>query len=142
MTTQKNGGRFKPGQSGNPAGRKPGQRHRTTVMAEKLMAGDVRAIVTAVLTAAKAGDMTAARMVLDRLVPPAKDRPLSLGLPDTSTAGGIDRAQDAIVAAVASGHLLPGEGVALSALVESRRRSLETSEFEVRLIALEARKSQ
>ena len=138
MTDEKGAaGRWKPGQSGNPAGRKSGQRHRSTVMLEKLMADDAKAIVQAVILAASSGDMTAARMVLDRVVPPAKDRPLSIDLPDTTTAEGVERAQSAIVAAVAGGHLLPSEGAALSGLVEARRRSIETNDLAARIAALE-----
>jgi hypothetical protein len=60
------GGRFVPGVSGNPAGKKPGTRHRATRLAEKLMAGDAEAVVRAIIDAAKGGDMTATRLVLDR----------------------------------------------------------------------------
>jgi hypothetical protein len=53
-------GRFVPGVSGNPAGKKPGTRHRATRLAENLMAGDIEAGVNAVVNAAKQGDITAA----------------------------------------------------------------------------------
>ena len=76
-------------------------------------------------------------MVLDRVLPPAKDRPLSIELPDTSTPEGVEEAQGAIVAAVADGRLLPSEGEALSGLVEARRRALETNELAARIDALE-----
>ena len=130
-------GRWQKGQSGNPAGRKVGQRHRSTVMLEKLMADDAKTIVSAVLVAAAAGDMAAARMVLERVLPVAKDRPVSIDLPDTDTVVGVEKAQGAILAAVAGAHLLPSEGAALSGLVEARRRSIETNELEARIDALE-----
>ena len=127
MTTTKSDGRFKPGRSGNPAGRKVGQRHRSTLMLEKLMAADAKTIVRAVLLAAAGGDMSAARMVLERVVPPAaKDRPLSMTLPDTSTPEGIEAAACAVLAAVARGDLLPSEGAVMSALIEGRRKAAET----------------
>jgi hypothetical protein len=114
-----------------------GQRHRATVMLEKLMASDAKAIVKAVLAAAATGDMTAARMVLERVVPAAKDRPISIDLPDTDTAAGVQAAQGAIVAAVAGGHMLPSEGAALAGLIEARRRAVETNELAARIAALE-----
>ncbi len=141
MTDATKTGRWKPGQSGNPTGRKVGQRHRSTVMLEKLLADDAKAIVKAVLVAAAGGDMAAARMVIERVLPAQRDRHVSLDLPDTGTAQGIEQAQGAIVKAVARGDMLPSEGAALSALVEARRRSIETNEFEARLIALEATRS-
>jgi len=129
--------RWKPGQSGNPTGRKPGQRHRTTVMLEKLMAADAETIVRAVLLAAANGDMTAARMVLDRNVPPTRKRSVSIELPPLDDAKSIGKAHAAIVAAVAGGELLPGEGAALAALLESRLRVAEVADIERRLMELE-----
>jgi hypothetical protein len=60
---------FQKGQSGNPAGPAKGTRHKITMLAEKLMAADAENIVAAVVTAARNGDMTAAKIILDRLVP-------------------------------------------------------------------------
>ena len=50
------GHRFQKGESGNPAGKPRGARHKTTLMAERLMQDDVEKIVSAVLTAARNGD--------------------------------------------------------------------------------------
>ena len=51
------------------------------MLAEKLMQDDAKDIVEAVLKAAKGGDMTAARMVLDRIAPARKGRPVEFELP-------------------------------------------------------------
>ena len=75
------GGQIVPGCSGNRYGKPPGTRHRATRMTEKLMAGDAEAVVRAVIDAAKGGDMTAARLVLDRIAPPCRGRPVRLDLP-------------------------------------------------------------
>lgn len=127
------------GQSGNPSGRPRGARHKATVMLEKLMAADAETIVRAVLTAASQGDMTAARMVLDRIVPPVKERPLSVDLPGLDDLASVAEAHGRIVAAVASGELLPSEGQALAALLESRVRVAEVAELERRLSSLEGK---
>jgi hypothetical protein len=76
------GSPFQKGQSGNPRGKPKGARNTTTVMAEKLMQNDAKDIVRAVLEAAKGGDMTAARLVLERISPVRKGRPVQLNLPD------------------------------------------------------------
>ena len=68
-TTPKQHG-FKPGQSGNPAGRPKGARHRTTMAIEALLEGEGEAITRKAIEAAKAGDMVAIRLVLDRICPP------------------------------------------------------------------------
>jgi hypothetical protein len=61
------GDRFRKGQSGNPAGKPKGARHSPA--RRKLMQDDAENIVNAVLTAARKGDMTAAKIIFDRLVP-------------------------------------------------------------------------
>ena len=137
MSSTKN--QWQKGVSGNPAGRKPGQRHKTTVMLEKLMEADSEAIVKAVMTAALSGDMSAARMILDRVVPPAKDRTLYLELPETATTEGVEMAQETVVRAVSNGQLRPSEGTILSNLLDSRRRAIETGELAQRIDAIEAR---
>lgn len=131
---------FVKGVSGNPAGRRPGTRHKTTMLAAKLMEADATAIVAAVVAAAKNGDMTAARMVIDRLIPPAKERPISVDLPASDTAAGVQEALGALLAAVGRGEVLPGEAQALAALLEARRKAIETTELEARIAQLEARK--
>jgi hypothetical protein len=131
---------FKPGQSGNPKGKPTGTRSKSTTLLLSLMQDGADEITKAVITAAKAGDLVAARIIIDRLIPPARERPVSLALPDTATAAGIAAAQNAILQAVADGELLPGEAATLAGIVEARRRAIETVEFEQRLAVLEGLK--
>ncbi|MEF8735353.1 MAG: DUF5681 domain-containing protein [Candidatus Accumulibacter necessarius] len=130
---------WKPGQSGNPAGRPKGSRNRVTLVALAAMEEGADAIARKVVDLAKEGDISAARLVLERLVPPAKERPIFLSLPDTSSADGVAQAQAAILQAVAAGDLLPGEAATLAGIVEARRKALETLELEARISALETR---
>ena len=130
---------WKRGQSGNPKGKPAGARNKATLAVLALMETGAEEITKAVVAQAKAGDLAAARMILDRLAPPAKERPVNLALPDTGTAEGVDAAQQAILRAVAVGDLLPGEGTALAGIVEARRKALETLELEHRITALENR---
>ena len=76
-------------------------------------------------------------MVLERLAPPMRERPISIDLPATENVQGCADAADAVLQAVSSGDLLPGEGVALAGIVENRRRSIETLELEARITTLE-----
>lgn len=130
---------WKPGQSGNPAGKKPGSRNRATQMVLALMETGAEEITQAVIQAAKDGDLSAARLVLERLAPPLRERPVSLALPATDTAEGISQAQQAVLEAVGAGELLPGEGQVLAGILEGRRKALETLELERRVAALEER---
>jgi len=128
---------FKPGQSGNLKGKPAGTRSKSTMLLMAMMEGDASAITKSVIDAAKAGDLMAAKIILDRLIPPAKERPISLDLPDTKTAEGVSAAQSAILQAVGCGDLLPGEAATLSAIVESKRRAIETQELSDRITQLE-----
>jgi hypothetical protein len=76
-------------------------------------------------------------MCIDRIVPPVKESPVNVDLPDVADAAGCDAAQAAIMRAVASGELLPSQGEALAALVEHRRKAIETAEIVRRIEALE-----
>ncbi|MCB1968692.1 MAG: hypothetical protein KDI64_22255, partial [Candidatus Accumulibacter sp.] len=131
---------WKPGQSGNPKGRPPGSRNRVTLVALAAMEEGAAAIAKKIVEMAKQGDMSAARLVLERLVPPAKERPIFLDLPDTTSADGVAKAQAAILQAVAIGDLLPGEAATLASIVEARRKAVETLELEARISALEVTK--
>lgn len=135
----KRAGPWKPGQSGNPKGRPPGSRNRATLLALAAMEGDLTEIVGVVLAAARGGDLIAARLVLERLVPPMRDRPVTLDLPDTSTLEGVSAAQAALVAAVATGELTPAEADTLAGIVDARRKAMETEELDARVRALEAK---
>jgi hypothetical protein len=131
---------WKKGESGNLKGKPKGATHRATRLAITLFEGDAEEIVAAVINKAKDGDMVAARIVIERLLPPAKERPIQIALPDTSTTEGIGAAQDTILAAVSRGDLLPGEGDALMSMIDARRKAIETHNFEQRIAALEQKK--
>ena len=131
---------WKQGQSGNPKGRPKGSKNRVTLVALAAMEEGGEAIARRMVELAKGGDVSAARLVLERLVPPAKERPIFIDLPDTGTTEGVAQAQGAILQAVAAGDLLPGEAATLAGVVEARRKSLETLVLEQRIAALEERK--
>lgn len=133
--------RFKPGQSGNPAGKPPGARHRITRLAQDLMESEVEDVVRSVIDAAKCGDMAAARVVIERILPARKSRPVNLDLPKIQNAEDVVQAMSAVVAAVADGEIDPDEGEAVARVLEVKRRSLETANLEERIKALESRKA-
>lgn len=129
---------WKRGQSGNPRGKPKGATNKATRLALKLFEGDIKDIAVEVIKQAKGGDLTAARLVLDKLVPNAKERTVELPcMPGIETAAGVAEAQAAILQAVAAGDLTPGEASTLSGIVENRRKAIETQELEHRIQALE-----
>ncbi|MCW2286225.1 phage tail sheath gpL-like [Rhodoblastus acidophilus] len=131
------GAPFKKGQSGNPKGKPKGARHKVTILAEKLMEDEAEAVIRAVVDKAKEGDMTAARIVVDRIAPVRKGRPIQLKLPKVETADDVAAAMAAIISAMADGAITPEEATAAASVLEARRRAIETQEFERRLAALE-----
>jgi hypothetical protein len=82
--------------------------------------------------------MSAIKLVMDRVAPARKSRLLRIDLPDVADARGVAQAQAAVVASVAEGEITPDEGMALSGLLEARRKALETEELAARLLRLEA----
>jgi len=72
--TRPNGSRgFVPGVSGNPAGRPKGTKAKKTLIAQEFEK-DGSKVARVVIDAALAGDISAANLVLQRLVPPLKVR--------------------------------------------------------------------
>ena len=79
------GNRWKPGESGNPRGSKRGCKHKATLFAEALFSGECKALVRKTIELAKAGDVGALRLCLERLLPAIKSRPIRFELPELHT---------------------------------------------------------
>jgi hypothetical protein len=92
-----------------------------------------------VVEAAKGGDMRAADILLRRLWPERKGRPVNVELPALDGARGVAAALGAVAEAVAGGDLSPEEGQAVASVLETQRRAIETAELEARIAALETR---
>ena len=128
---------FQKGQSGNPKGKPKGVRNRLTLAAEALLDGEAETITRKAIGLAKDGDMTAIRLCLERILPPRKDRPITVDLPSVADVKDLPEAHAAMIDAVACGDLTPGEAGALTDLFEGYRRSIETADLEDRISALE-----
>ena len=88
--------------------------------------------------AARTGGMRAADILLRRLWPERRGRPVALDLPDVTTPAGPVGALGAVARAVAHGDLGPEEGRAVAGVLEAQRRAVETLELGRRIEALEA----
>lgn len=129
-------GTFGPGNSGKPKG----TRHKATLAAMALLDGEAEALTRQAVTMAMDGDTTALRLCLERIAPPRKDVAVTFDLPRMEAARDAAKAAGAVLDAVANGELTPIEGAHIMALVETYRRTLETTEIETRIAALEATK--
>jgi hypothetical protein len=104
-----------------------------------LLEGEAEALSRKAVDMALAGDSVALRLCLDRLAPPRKDSPVQFSLPRMTTARDAAQAAGAVLQAVSEGDLTPTEGAQVMGLVDSFRRTLEVTELEARMAALEGR---
>lgn len=119
------------------AGRPKGSRNRTTVAVLELLEGQAEALTGKAVQMALAGDTVALRLCLERLAPPRKDAPVQFPLPRMNSAHDAAEAAAAVLEAVSEGDLTPTEGAQVMGLVDSYRRTLEVTELEGRVAALE-----
>lgn len=132
----KNGGQFLPGNR-RGRGRPAGSRNAASIALDEIAAGEGENVLRQVLEQALAGDLKAAEMLLARVWPVKRGRPVRLQLPAVDTADGVAAALGALVKAVAAGEVTPEEAAPVGALLETKRRAIETSELEERLRKLE-----
>ena len=130
---KKKRGSWKPGQSGNPAGRKPGTGEVAKIRAA--INDRVPELLAAMLAKALEGDVGAARLLLERAVAPLKaaEQAETIALPD----GSLTEQGRAVLRAVAAGQLAPGQGAALLGAIGTLARVTEIDELEARLTKLE-----
>jgi hypothetical protein len=131
--------RWKPGQSGNPRGMARGSRHKASLIAESLVDGECERLTRRAIELALNGDLQALKMCLERILPPARERPCSFKLPPISTAAEAAACMALVLEGMASGEILAGEGAALSATISAYVKVFEATEIEARISALEAR---
>ena len=126
--------KWKPGQSGNPNGRPPGV-SAITKMREAL-AVDVPEILAGLVTAAKGGDVQAARLILERVLPPLKgvEQPVTLQLPEGGT---LTAKADAVLCAAAVGDLAPGQASQLISALGAMAKISEIDDLNARITKLE-----
>jgi hypothetical protein len=132
--TKKPAGGWKPGQSGNPAGRKPGTGEVAKIRAR--ISARVPELLDALMVSALSGDVGAARLLLERAVAPLKaaEQPQALHMPgDTLTEKG-----RAVLDAVAAGELAPGQGALLLGAIGAMLKLIDADEMAARISLIEA----
>ena len=128
---------FRPGQSGNAAGKPRGARNRITLAAEQLLDGEAANLTRKCVELALRGDPCALRLCMERILPAPKDRPIRFPIPAASTAREINLALAKVTEAVGAGVLTPLEATNLAALFEVQRKAIETTDLEERIRELE-----
>lgn len=102
------GGRFQPGQSGNPAGRPKGSPNMLTRAMQARLAERAEDILDRVITLAAAGNMNALKLLVPRLLPEVREQPLpALDLPPVRSVEDLPAFADAVLDAVREGVIAP-----------------------------------
>jgi vacuolar-type H+-ATPase subunit D/Vma8 len=133
VATTNQSGRWKPGQSGNPHGRRPGTSQ--TQKLRQAIEAHIPSIVARLVEKAKEGDVSAARLLLERTVPSLRpvEAPQPIEVPDGAPA---EQAR-AIVALAAAGEVSVEQGSRLISSLGSLCRLIELEEIERRINSLE-----
>ena len=126
-------GQISKGNSGRPRG----SRNRATLAIESLLQGQAEALTQTAVTKALEGDSVALRLCMDRIAPTPKDQPVSFSLSKIKKALDASEAAGSVLSAVSAGNLTPLEASRVMGLIDSYRRTLELTEIEERLRALE-----
>jgi hypothetical protein len=126
-------------QLGNPGGpgRPQGSRNAATLALDRIADEAGKAILEKMVEAAMSGEMRAAELVLQRIWPARKSRPIALTLPAIQSASDVVAAVGAVADAVGAGDITPDEGQAVASILEAKRKAIETVDLEARLSALE-----
>jgi len=90
------------------------------------MQDDVEKIVNAVLTAARNGDMMAAKIILDRIAPVRRSN--SFDMPRIESRDDVGPARVAVLDAVADGVLTAGDAMDVFELIRRVARTLASSD--------------
>jgi Family of unknown function (DUF5681) len=120
---------FLPGQSGNPAGRPPGSRNKRSLISEAMLEGEPQAVMRRLVDTALDGDLRAIRLLIDRLEPVRKERPIEFNLPPVKEFKDSVAVFAAIGEAVAGGELMPSEAESLIRIVDRQVAALEKVEI-------------
>ena len=128
--------KFQPGNKFG-RGRPRGSRNKATLVKENLLDQYAEPLQRRAIAEALKGDMPMLRTLLAYLLPRAKELPVKIDPLPTDTIEQLGQSSNTILQKVASGKLTATRALQLSALLEERRRVLETEEHEARLRALE-----
>ena len=118
---------FVKGRSGNPGGRRYGSRNKKTLAAAVLLEGESEALTRKAVELALAGDPTALRLCIERILPPCRERPVKFTLPPIENAADISAAMNAVTSALARGIITPGEAERIANVVDTFARAIATT---------------
>lgn len=125
---------FQKGKSGNPAGKPKGAKDKRTEL-RSLFEQHKEKLIQVVIDKAKAGDTTALRICLDRLVAPIRGNPVKI----ENFSGTLEERGEAVMRAIASASISAEDGAALMSMLQAQARLVEATTLDERIAALEKR---
>lgn len=125
---------WKPGKSGNPAGRPKGIPNPQARLRHMI---DAKGIINKLQEAALAGDVQAARTLLERALPVYRTAAEPVDLPELAASSALTDKAHAVLAAVADGRIAPDLGAQLVTAIGTVARVAEVDELARRIAALE-----
>ena len=132
-----NTGRWKRGQSGNPKGRPQGSRPTVLTDCDEAIRARLPGLIAKLLDEAEAGDRDAAAILLRKVYPDAKSRPVQIDLPAMQTIADVVAGMGRVIEALNTGAIAATEAEAMLAVVEYGRRLVETADLAERVARLE-----
>ena len=126
---------FIKGQSGNPQGRPKGSGLSAQLRAA--IEQDAPSIIKAMIEQAKAGDMQAAKALLDRVLPALKPESQAIYLPELVAADTMAEKARAAIDAAGAGAVSPSAASDLVAAIAGLARVVEVTALQQRLDELE-----
>jgi hypothetical protein len=134
--------RGRPFEPGNKfgRGRPKGSRNKRTHLARKLFEDHSGTLMGMALMRARE-DPQMLKLLIGR-IPRQRDLPVSIALPPLKTLEDCDRASELVLKKASAGKISWGEALAVSAVIESRCRALESRDLESRVKVLEHRSGE
>lgn len=134
-------GRFAKGNPGGPG--RPRKVVKATADAlDERAAAAAPGLFDVALQEAREGNLTALKMLLDRIWPVGRSRPLEIGAPQINHALDLLPAMAAVTNAMFEGDATAGEGAAAAKVLKAHLEAIQTISHEERLTALEKEAKQ
>ncbi len=125
--------RFKKGESGNPSGRPKSDKANL----KPLLVKHGKSVLQKVIDTALEGDLTACKLILDRLYPPIKPQSQAVAV---KASGSISEQGQAVINQALSGNIAPDIASGLISMLSNQAKLLELTELIQRIESLENQK--
>ena len=132
MTERNKDGTFKKGVSGNVNGREAGK--TASIQLRKAINLEAEDIIKVLVEQAKSGDIQAAKVLLDRIVPPLKNQAVPVNIPIGET---LPETGGNVVNATMNGSIPPDIGAQLIRALSDQSKLVELEEISKRIARIE-----